>query len=620
MTRCPVSAPLVLLLAAAAAGCGNPLMAKEDRERIEVVKQAVEREPSRINAADEHGWPPLHNAVINGYTDLLNWLLDRGADPNVAGPGGQTALHVAAIHDSTRDRTIIKTLIRRGADVNAPSDHGWTPLHVAAGFGRVATLEALLAGGARPLVRIHNGDTPLHLAATPQPTRSPADCRLVINLLVGHGADPNDQPAHGMTPLHRAALLGSEVAIRALIAAGARADAPGPGGATALHIAARSGSLPAVRALLDLGADVNHRDGDGRTPLSAVLERSVHDDPGGRRQPADVREVIAILRMRGGQGQPGAVTPPGAAGQRRDEAVATRRHASLHQAILYRDADDVARHLAAGADWTAPAPDGRPVAFHGVTAPVLRVLRGAGLALDTRASDATTFFAHYLNSRPDTAAQDLLDAGFSEEEIGRAVRVIPVPLRIDGSRSSVVPLRLFSSEPGLRIVARGFVLQLADLEPESLRYALGPGDPLAGVIPGPGTRIRVEGPEAEDRLEQRTTSRIQIDMRGPHYELDWREGVTQWQPLEQRGARAFEGIAQGQVMPGPYTMDELRDELLRRPDMAGVADLVGGAASAGRPDVRVGWVTTAVELRLSVRRGGAWVPVKTIALLPATGC
>lgn len=89
MTRCPVSAPLVLLLAAAAAGCGNPLMAKEDRERIEVVKQAVEREPSRINAADEHGWPPLHNAVINGYTDLLNWLLDRGADPNVAGPGGR---------------------------------------------------------------------------------------------------------------------------------------------------------------------------------------------------------------------------------------------------------------------------------------------------------------------------------------------------------------------------------------------------------------------------------------------------------------------------------------------------------------------------------------------------
>jgi ankyrin repeat protein len=179
-------------------------MAKEDRQRIEAIKAAVEADPGRVDAPDEEGHPPLHRAVIDRYSSLLGWLLDRGADPNVRNARGETTLHVAAIFDRTPDRHILRTLIRRGADPNARREDGTAPLHVAAGYGDLATLEALLEGGADPRARSSRGDTPLHLAATPQPTRTPEDCRLFVQRLVARGADPEHRDRSGRTALEAA--------------------------------------------------------------------------------------------------------------------------------------------------------------------------------------------------------------------------------------------------------------------------------------------------------------------------------------------------------------------------------------------------------------------------------
>ena len=41
----------------------------------------LERQPSLVNAADEEGYTPLIRAAMGGHTALVEFLLDRGADP-----------------------------------------------------------------------------------------------------------------------------------------------------------------------------------------------------------------------------------------------------------------------------------------------------------------------------------------------------------------------------------------------------------------------------------------------------------------------------------------------------------------------------------------------------------
>jgi hypothetical protein len=193
-----------------------------------------------------------------------------------------------------------------------------------------------------------------------------------------------------------------------------------------------------------------------------------------------------------------------------------------------------------------------------------------------------------------------------------------VPLRVDGARSRLVPRRVLVEENGPHIEARGLTLFLADLEPETLRYSFDPGDRLEGAIPGAGTPVRVEGPPGEYRLEQRVVTTTQVDMEGQEYQLDWRTGVGPWVTLADRGAAEFAGVDAPKTPSRPYTLAELQAEL-RRHAMAPVAELLARARE-GRPSAEVREVTTAVEIRVSIKRGGAWTPIKTITLAPAVGC
>src|SRR6185503_13221707 len=142
------------------AGCDALLTSKETRQRIEAVKSAVRRNPGLVDEPGEQGQPPLHIAVIDSYYSLQIWLLDHGANPNARNTRQETALHLAALCDQTKDRRTIRALIRRGADPNVGREDGSTALHVAAAFGAEASVRALLEGGADPRVRSHRGDTP----------------------------------------------------------------------------------------------------------------------------------------------------------------------------------------------------------------------------------------------------------------------------------------------------------------------------------------------------------------------------------------------------------------------------------------------------------------------------
>ena len=166
----------------------------------------------RLSRAILNGHDETAKKTLTAYPDLLN-TPDRG--------NGFTPLHWAVITGRTN---LVFWLIEKGADVNAADPLGMTPLHKAAVFNRVICAEALIAGGADVsafgqkygALRL----TPIHLAAEEGQTD-------MIKCLLSHGVDVNSptKGANHITPLHMAAAKGRASAVETLIASGADVNA-----------------------------------------------------------------------------------------------------------------------------------------------------------------------------------------------------------------------------------------------------------------------------------------------------------------------------------------------------------------------------------------------------------
>lgn len=153
-----------------------------------------------IQARDDGGLHPLHNACSFGHADVVRLLLEAGANPNTRDNWNYTPLHEAAIKGKI---DVCIALLQHGADVNIRNTEGKTALELADSTTRpVLTgeyrkdelLEAARSGSEERLlallnplnVNCHASDgrrsTPLHLAAGYNRNR-------VVQLLLQHGAD-----------------------------------------------------------------------------------------------------------------------------------------------------------------------------------------------------------------------------------------------------------------------------------------------------------------------------------------------------------------------------------------------------------------------------------------------
>ena len=101
--------------------------------------------------------------------------------------------------------------------------------------------------------------------------------RVVVELFLRAGMNPDAASVYGWTPLMHAALSGHTRIARTLIHGGASVNAKGDEGFTALSLAVGSGHMKTVRLLIDTGADVKSKDSDGWTVLMYAAERG-HGD------------------------------------------------------------------------------------------------------------------------------------------------------------------------------------------------------------------------------------------------------------------------------------------------------------------------------------------------------
>jgi hypothetical protein len=200
--------------------------------------------------ADKDGRTPLHDAAKAGSEDVIQLLLDKGANANTTDKDGRTPLHDAAKAGS---EGVILRLLYKGADINAADEDRRTPLHDAAKTAS-EDVELLLGKGANANAADKDGRTPLHDATQTGSER-------IIRWLLNKGANANAADKDRRTPLHDAAKAGSEDVIQLLLDKGANANATDKDGRTPLHNATKAGSED-IRPLLDMSANVKLADID----------------------------------------------------------------------------------------------------------------------------------------------------------------------------------------------------------------------------------------------------------------------------------------------------------------------------------------------------------------------
>jgi ankyrin repeat protein len=100
-----------------------------------------------VDTKDGDGNTGLIIAISRGDETWTGYLLNKGADPNLAGKGGDTPLIAASRIGFTQ---AVQWLIAIGAKVDAPNRMGETPLIIAVQQRELPIVRQLLDAGANP--------------------------------------------------------------------------------------------------------------------------------------------------------------------------------------------------------------------------------------------------------------------------------------------------------------------------------------------------------------------------------------------------------------------------------------------------------------------------------------
>ena len=145
---------------------------------------------------------PIHWAATRGDVAALRRELDNGVSPDTPDPTiSFTPLHylcaIGTHGGGSQAAVCINLLIERGVNVNAGNSANVTPLHFAI-LNHQELVPLLLDSGADPNHTMRDGESALHYAVRPRPSR---ESLAVVRQLIRAGADPKLRNHEDKTPM-----------------------------------------------------------------------------------------------------------------------------------------------------------------------------------------------------------------------------------------------------------------------------------------------------------------------------------------------------------------------------------------------------------------------------------
>ncbi|UOG61856.1 ankyrin repeat domain-containing protein [Leptospira noguchii] len=168
----------------------SPIHIAVKEERIDIVDLLLEY-GADINSKNQEGYSPLYKIPWKrkeGFS-LLQLLQQKGADLKCLTNSGISLLHYAALQDNV---PILEYLFQNGLELDLQSGHGDTPLHWTVHYHCIESARYLLNQGAKINLQNENGNTVLHEAAL-------RDYDKLIFLFLEFGADPEVKNKEGKT-------------------------------------------------------------------------------------------------------------------------------------------------------------------------------------------------------------------------------------------------------------------------------------------------------------------------------------------------------------------------------------------------------------------------------------
>ncbi|KAF7557087.1 hypothetical protein G7Z17_g966 [Cylindrodendrum hubeiense] len=199
------------------------------------------------DAKSKEGKTALFEAIQNSRVDIVNSLLDHGANPNLPGPK-----HM--LWPATYQTPCLQALLDHGAD------HKKCPgiMELATSFNNIESVRALLKAGVDPNAKKDGVYTPL--CTSIRDNRSD-----LFQLLLSNGADPNvpasEYPCFKCITHNRLQYLPQ------LVAAGGNLSSPKGIMETAVSV----NNMEALTWLLDQGMSPNDKTPKGHSPLSTAI-------------------------------------------------------------------------------------------------------------------------------------------------------------------------------------------------------------------------------------------------------------------------------------------------------------------------------------------------------------
>ncbi|KAH8807390.1 ankyrin repeat-containing domain protein, partial [Xylogone sp. PMI_703] len=231
-----------------------------ERDNSALMKLFFDHEDIDVNINLAYGVPVLWGLASNGNLDMVELLLNRGANIEVKCSQGRTPLFIAA---SNGYEEVVRVLLERGANIEAEDHRGWTPLSIALKDTRrhASVVRLLLKYGAHKEHQDRHGRTPLSYAAQGGYTEI---VQLLLMDELNYGLENGDSRAllsYSAEKIHTRTL---ELSSRK----GADQESRDNDGRTPLSYAVEKGHLEVAQLLLRKGASQESRDNHGRTPLS----------------------------------------------------------------------------------------------------------------------------------------------------------------------------------------------------------------------------------------------------------------------------------------------------------------------------------------------------------------